>query len=580
MARVRITNKGDLKRWLQGIANEKLRRKYALAIATRAALRVLPVLGTRLRYNEEKAVSIILPAFHAIAASRLAAVGSSRNAEIISAAHAAADAAFFAAETFADVIVDALAVTRAARAARAARAVAFAVAFTANATAYAAVAVDVAAAAAHAAADAAADIATFIARAARAVAWEAVERDARMLEAGGQKAVSKLVNDTHLWPKGTPVWANKFWSFMKKRLREREGEHWEVWTKWYDARLDPSRRIPCYSPPIPELERARVLLPEDLWKQGPKAVNAEIKRLIAEYGCEADSPPPEPVELEGIRFEIDDEGKLDEKRQPPEPDELNDPVQQMLFRQLKQKVAQLVSHAAAIGNQYPEFSKVLRDYESELSVSSLQELDIPAVWMTGVGIVQQAEAFRRMDDSALTPRLEPEVEGLLGEVAELHGAFIMGFGRGRELVQRQLQARLSPEQLQQLKEAEERFLSLLVDKYQDIVTEVARQKLQHALDLLHLKAVRAEEVVGAALHVSVNALIAVSRALLPWITSGMAANALGADGLQAWLEFLQTNSGLVFSIAQHMPELRAYLRYLFDRADRQWTEPEDGKTVE
>ena len=90
---------------------------------------------------------------------------------------------------------------------------------------------------------------------------------------------------TPLWPDGTPDWAAEYWRSMKARLLAREGEHWEVWTNWYDARLDPSRRIPCYSPPDLKLEEARVLLPDELWEQGPAAVNARIKALIEESDC-------------------------------------------------------------------------------------------------------------------------------------------------------------------------------------------------------------------------------------------------------------------------------------------------------
>lgn len=56
----------------------------------------------------------------------------------------------------------------------------------------------------------------------------------------------------------------------------RAGQHWEVWTDWYDARLagDAAR------PPIEALEVARLKIADEIWRQGPAAVNAEIQRLI------------------------------------------------------------------------------------------------------------------------------------------------------------------------------------------------------------------------------------------------------------------------------------------------------------
>ena len=100
---------------------------------------------------------------------------------------------------------------------------------------------------------------------------------------------------------------------MKHRLLARKDEHWEVWTNWYDARLDPLKNIPCYSPPIKELERARVLLPKDLWEEGPAAVNAAIKRLIEEHDCNKE----EGEGLEELKqipapyvFEEDEQGRI------------------------------------------------------------------------------------------------------------------------------------------------------------------------------------------------------------------------------------------------------------------------------
>ena len=121
------------------------------------------------------------------------------------------------------------------------------------------------------------------------IAWNAVEIDSNSL-ANNDLATLKLLQSP-LWPEGIPDFIIKLWNSMQTRLLAREGEHWEVWTNWYDARLDPSRRIPCYSPPDLKLEEARVLLPDELWEQGPAAVNARIRELIEESGCAGDKFP-------------------------------------------------------------------------------------------------------------------------------------------------------------------------------------------------------------------------------------------------------------------------------------------------
>ncbi|MEL6575150.1 MAG: hypothetical protein AAFQ81_04590 [Pseudomonadota bacterium] len=66
------------------------------------------------------------------------------------------------------------------------------------------------------------------------------------------------------------------WGALKARLLAREGEHWEVWTEWYEARLrgDPGN---------PALEYERVTSPEIDWEAGPAAVNAKIKEIIERH---------------------------------------------------------------------------------------------------------------------------------------------------------------------------------------------------------------------------------------------------------------------------------------------------------
>ena len=71
------------------------------------------------------------------------------------------------------------------------------------------------------------------------------------------------------------------WVSLKAWLLEAK-EGWEVWTEWYEARL--SGELPDLA-----LERAKVEIAEEIWKQGPKVVNAEIARLIKEFGA----PPPD-----------------------------------------------------------------------------------------------------------------------------------------------------------------------------------------------------------------------------------------------------------------------------------------------
>ena len=57
-------------------------------------------------------------------------------------------------------------------------------------------------------------------------------------------------------------------SSLKSHLLKAD-EGWEVWTGWYEDRL--------HGRPFNKaLEEARVLIPDEIWKQGPKVANADF----------------------------------------------------------------------------------------------------------------------------------------------------------------------------------------------------------------------------------------------------------------------------------------------------------------
>ena len=61
----------------------------------------------------------------------------------------------------------------------------------------------------------------------------------------------------------------------------------------------------------PELELARVTLPDEFWDQGPKAVNAEIRRLIDQAQASADVPvDPIPRQGAGPHFSLGSDLKI------------------------------------------------------------------------------------------------------------------------------------------------------------------------------------------------------------------------------------------------------------------------------
>ena len=280
---IRIENRDDLENWLNSLP-ENIRRQAATAIASRAALRVLPLLEEWLARDEDEAISIVLLVFRAAATSWVAALAAFPKEQLKRTAFRSASAAHNAFK-IAALAKDASEIAAASRAAAA----------TVVDSKYS---ITSAALDAIRAIDAAADAVYKVAPDSRMAAegyvalQHAAHNDALFIAAHTHD-ISVPLTEHPLWPESTPNWIAEDWQSMEHRLLAREGEHWEVWTKWYDARLDPARRIPCYSPPNLELEKARILLPEDLWKQGPVAVNARIKELIEQHDCSAPSSPPD-----------------------------------------------------------------------------------------------------------------------------------------------------------------------------------------------------------------------------------------------------------------------------------------------
>ena len=79
-----------------------------------------------------------------------------------------------------------------------------------------------------------------------------------------------LVN-APLWVDGEPGWAEAKWSEMLGLMPR--GEDWDVWVRWYDERLQGSSRGEAY-------EFAFVDWPIEVWRQGPKVVNARIRQRL------------------------------------------------------------------------------------------------------------------------------------------------------------------------------------------------------------------------------------------------------------------------------------------------------------
>jgi len=105
--------------------------------------------------------------------------------------------------------------------------------------------------------------------AAGAAFWSAVSADATRCEGG---VAASVIAGSPLWPTGQPIKLRSMWQELEAKL-DTEKQDWQVWTTWYDDRLEGSVREE-------ERELAYVRIDSSLWDQGSAIVNAEIKRLV------------------------------------------------------------------------------------------------------------------------------------------------------------------------------------------------------------------------------------------------------------------------------------------------------------
>jgi hypothetical protein len=280
-----FSDRSEVRRWL---SNKP--REVVVVFAARAALRSAPLLAGALELRSGGAArvgqDIVQPVFRAVATSWVAGQYPTHGAG--KRAYAAADAAFAAAAAAAD-----------AAAAGATTAYADAAYISARSTARSAAS---AASAAYTASTAYADAAAIAAGyAAEATTFDAIAAadadDGRSVDKG---ASASVLATRPLWLIHTPPWASDAWQRLEAALLK-ENQDWQVWTDWYRARLAGK----CANE---SLEVARVLIADEVWKQGPRAVNVEIARLIAEFDPapspstqhDASSKKPLPKPLAGI----------------------------------------------------------------------------------------------------------------------------------------------------------------------------------------------------------------------------------------------------------------------------------------
>lgn len=329
--------------WLKG-RHEDSRTQEAVVLAARVAARSLPLAARLRNYLDASHFSNLIGSMFRVAAlvrasaefparaSDLAAAARSAAADVIAVASSAADAASrfaaitahaaadkaFAARSAADVaahgatdeafaarfaaaadVADAFAAARAAATSNAADAAAYTARSAAAAAGSATAAARSAAAAAAASARAAYAADAHSSRGSDAAVYTVLEWDAAKLEVG--ETVETILRSA-LWPKAGYKPSDNLegitkghWGELRRHLRSRaKDEFWSVWLDWYGTVLNGKTWLPELSEKQrEELTVAICLLPDDLWKKGPKTVNGKIHELIEEAREKSRSSQPD-----------------------------------------------------------------------------------------------------------------------------------------------------------------------------------------------------------------------------------------------------------------------------------------------
>lgn len=341
-------------------------REDAVLIAARAALRVLPLTGVGGGEDDARyRAALTLPVFRALAVASLAGKRQRLAKRVYLAAIAAADAA--AADAAASALT-ASAANAAAGAAATASNAEIAAAHPSNAAMVRLIAETAAYAATFSDASANAHDVAILA---------AVLQDATALKDGDSHEERSAA---HLWQGAphdrAPDGAADAWRVLKAHLLAAD-EGWEVWTDWYEARLEGR-----FGPQA--LELARATIPDEDWNQGPAHVNAIIRRQIEEHRATHPGSDPygrpaltveEALETTELRaaeadFELDGAARL--MRMVPftgDLPDLSDPAQRQALENMLSELADgmgdLAEDMAGGGNVRPSLRNALGRYARE-----------------------------------------------------------------------------------------------------------------------------------------------------------------------------------------------------------------------
>jgi hypothetical protein len=176
---------------------------------------------------------------------------------------------------------------------------------------------------------------------------------------------------------------------------------------------------------------ARATLPDQIWEQGPKAVNTELQLIAAARTIPNSSAEPIPPQGAGPHFTLSP-ASLIALAPSVEIDAAGNNIARIrqLLPLARRAADYLIGHLNP--NAFPELARDVADYRAALAAE--QAVIAPGiVFGLGVMLEDAATAARRQIEEQLQPPLEDAAHGALDTLLTLHGPLIPATAEAREL---------------------------------------------------------------------------------------------------------------------------------------------------
>lgn len=373
----KIESRAALEAWL-----ESKPRAVAQAIATRAALRTLSLVGG----NNTATLDLSLRTRLMSGALRCILLSSTVTGRNTSRSFRhATDAAFVYADTAFVAHAAAWATHAAASAAR-----------VANTTALAAEAAEAVTLTVHASVD-------------PASVWRAVEADCREFDTG--KSVAEVMR-LPIWHGAPPDWAREAWRDITES-QELLDAGFAPWLRWYEAAaaFDAPTTQDYFGA---ELSSKIALQPDEWWKRGAEAVNADIVEWLAPL--KADDMRQSPA---ARRFGAVD-GRID--LLPPAPQPSNPRMAEILLAEFRRKAVQLRGRLQGHNAVDPRAGQALDELLDALPEQAT-ELETGLLLSRGRSVDTLLRAFTEGNEAELFPGVVAEIADVVESLADLKACY-------------------------------------------------------------------------------------------------------------------------------------------------------------